>query len=190
MSTEANPGIRAVTAGRAFQELDRYLAETDDAFCYDVEIGLKRLKRSLDFAAQPSRATHIDASITATDWLITSDVTVEHAYRDNESDAAGWRLSWLPDRPLTREQALAGMMLDVLVSDPESALTEIAEAEAHAVTLGIRFEQAVILLAQRIEERLRIALGEADRSVGTGGGTEHAAIASPESATGSERAAS
>ncbi|MGI5219274.1 hypothetical protein [Nocardia sp. CA-290969] len=185
MSTEENPGIRAVTAGRAFQELDRYLAETDDDYHYDVEIGLTQLKRSLDFAVQPSRATHIDASIMVTDWLITSDVTPEHAYRDNESDAMGWRLSWMPDRPLTREQALAGMMLDVLVSDPEFMRTKTAEAKAHADILGIRFEQAVILLAQRIEERLRIGIGEADRTVDTGGGAEHTAVVSPESATGS-----
>src|SRR6478752_5502313 len=50
-------------------------------------------------------------TIYVTHWSMTSDLTAESAYRLADKWAKSWRLSWLPERLLTREQALAGMDL-------------------------------------------------------------------------------
>ncbi|MFE3542661.1 hypothetical protein ACFXK0_06795 [Nocardia sp. NPDC059177] len=66
-----------------------------------------------------------------------------------------WQLSWLPDRTLTREQAFAGMQLDELISDVTATHDRMAHAQinAHADTLGIVWEQAIIRLYKRMIER-------------------------------------
>lgn len=94
-------------------------------------------------------------TIHATEWTMTSDVTPEAAYRDTDT-ADGWRLSWLPDRQLTRAQALAGMRLDELLSDPRMVNDRMTQArvDVYADELGILREHAVILLAKRMAARL------------------------------------
>ncbi|MGY0499127.1 hypothetical protein ACWZHB_11585 [Nocardia sp. FBN12] len=71
------------------------------------------------------------------------------------TDPDVWQLSWLPERRLTREQAYAGMLLDELISDATATHDRIAHARisAHADTLGIVWEQAIIRLYKRMIER-------------------------------------
>lgn len=96
-------------------------------------------------------------TIETTDWAMISDRTPEHAFRVDGAGAAVWRLSWLPEHRLTREQALAGMELDELLSDPAAVHDESAQRGVadRATALGVRYEQAVILLSRRMIERLR-----------------------------------
>ncbi|MGK8523784.1 hypothetical protein ACRS6B_20585 [Nocardia asteroides] len=91
-------------------------------------------------------------TIHTTEWTMTSDITPESACRDTD----GWRLSWLPDRRLTHSQALAGMHLDELLSDPHAVHDRMAQArvEIYANQLGILRDHAVILLAKRMAARL------------------------------------
>ncbi|MEV4237691.1 hypothetical protein AB0J47_21220 [Nocardia sp. NPDC049737] len=96
-------------------------------------------------------------TVDTTNWTMISDITPESAYRQIGSGAAVWRLSWLPDRLLTREQALAGMELDEILSDPDIVHDRHAHADAAILAgrVGIIWEQAVILLSKRILTRLR-----------------------------------
>ncbi|WP_433191953.1 hypothetical protein ACQP1G_24735 [Nocardia sp. CA-107356] len=95
-------------------------------------------------------------TVQATDWTMISDLSPESAYRETGSGAAVWRLSWLPERRLTREQARAGMELDEILSDLDSVHDRHAHADAAilAGTLGIIWEEAVIRLSKRILTRL------------------------------------
>ncbi|WP_174185417.1 hypothetical protein [Nocardia barduliensis] len=94
-------------------------------------------------------------TIHTTEWTMTSDVTPESACRDTDAPD-GWRLSWLPDRRLTHSQALAGMRLDELLSDPHAVHDRMTQArvEVYADHLGILRDHAVILLAKRMAARL------------------------------------
>ncbi|MEU4343857.1 hypothetical protein AB0H00_21740 [Nocardia sp. NPDC023852] len=94
-------------------------------------------------------------TVHTTEWTMTSDITPESAYRDIEGTDI-WRLSWLPNRSLTRAQAQAGMELDELLSDPHGVHDRMiqARADTYADQLGILREHAVILLAKRMAARL------------------------------------
>ncbi|MEV0032623.1 hypothetical protein [Nocardia sp. NPDC050793] len=96
-------------------------------------------------------------TIHTTEWTMISDLTPESAYRDGELSADTWRLSWLPGRTLSREQALAGMELDELLSDPDMVHDRMTHARAaeRADRLGILLDHAIILLHKRIVARLR-----------------------------------
>ncbi|WP_280263124.1 hypothetical protein [Nocardia wallacei] len=96
-------------------------------------------------------------TIETTDWAMISDRTPEHAFRIDGFGAAVWRLSWLPEHRLTQTQALAGMELDELLSDPDAVHDESAHRRVadHARALGVRYEQAVLLLSRRMIERMR-----------------------------------
>ncbi|MFE6922303.1 hypothetical protein ACFVAV_14775 [Nocardia sp. NPDC057663] len=93
-------------------------------------------------------------AIQSTDDTLRSDRTPEYAQRTGPDT---WRLSWLPEYSLTREQALAGMELDELVSDLAAAHDRLAHAEisARADILGMIWQQALIKLAKRVGERSR-----------------------------------
>jgi hypothetical protein len=99
-------------------------------------------------------------TIHTTEWTMTSDITPESAYRDTDATDS-WRLSWLPDRRLTRAQALAGMSLDELLSDPHVVHDRMTQArvEVYADQLGILRDHAVILLAKAMAARLGRELG-------------------------------
>ncbi|MGV9836455.1 hypothetical protein ACWDUL_20025 [Nocardia niigatensis] len=86
-----------------------------------------------------------------------------------------WVLSWLPGWDLTREQAIDGMALDEMLSDPSPADGEFAleMAELRAESLGLRLEDAVVRLFARIAERDRqrqSGTDGADRPPGASGG--------------------
>lgn len=89
-------------------------------------------------------------TVYATPWTMTSDRTPEYAFRRDGSERSDWQLSWFADRRLTREQALAGLELDELVSNPDL----IEDAVAHAAiadradVLGIDWQDAIVLLAR------------------------------------------
>jgi hypothetical protein len=102
-------------------------------------------------------------TVEATEWTMISDITPESAYRETGAGDAIWRLSWLPERRLTRAQALAGMKLDEILSDPDAVHDRRMHAEAAllADTVGIIWEQAVILLYKRMIARLRVRSEEA-----------------------------
>ncbi|WP_405495498.1 hypothetical protein [Nocardia sp. NBC_00511] len=115
---------------------------------------------------------------------MTSDLSPEYAFRVPGTGTGVWRLSWLPRRPLTREQAYAGMELDEVLSDPDAVFDEGAHSSAAtlAARIGIGVERAVILLAQRLAERLHSttvaasADGEPGRDLASGTESEHGAL--------------
>ncbi|WP_458685629.1 hypothetical protein [Nocardia tengchongensis] len=84
------------------------------------------------------------------DRSMTSDLTDENAVRVDRWMPA-WRCGWLPDRLLTRAQALAAMVLaEIGAADPyprhEAAQGRMISA---AGEVGIPVEQAVFLLMRR-----------------------------------------
>ncbi|MBF6454796.1 hypothetical protein [Nocardia cyriacigeorgica] len=95
-------------------------------------------------------------TIHATDWSMTSDITPETAHRVPGESSTPWRLSWLPDRRLSAEQARAGMELDEIVSDPTLVYDQAALAHGAqcAGILGLLWEHAVVLLYKRLSARL------------------------------------
>ncbi|WP_280384500.1 hypothetical protein [Nocardia wallacei] len=99
--------------------------------------------------------------IIVTDWLITSDVALEAAFRIDlpGPDRGQWVLSYLPaEYRFTRPQALAGMMLaEMIVLDPLAAEDDwdADVASMCAAELGLTLTQAQCLLALR-------ALGASD----------------------------
>ncbi|MFE5286421.1 hypothetical protein ACFRAQ_15765 [Nocardia sp. NPDC056611] len=95
-------------------------------------------------------------TIDITTRAMTSDISPEYALREYRRGEVVWRLSWLPAQHLTHDQARAGMELDEVLSDPEVVYDESAHRWAAdlATRLGIGVERAVILLAQRLAERL------------------------------------
>lgn len=93
--------------------------------------------------------------ITTTEWLITSDVAHEAAFRIDlpEAGRGKWLLSYLPtDRRLTRAQALAGMVVAEMILmdqlDP-SGRFDHEIAELHAAELGLTLHEIMCLLALR-----------------------------------------
>ncbi|WP_175583046.1 hypothetical protein [Nocardia cyriacigeorgica] len=95
-------------------------------------------------------------TIYFTDWSMTSDITPETAHRVPGYTETPWRLSWLPDRRLSVEQARAGMELDEIVSDPSLVHDQLALARGvnYAGVLGLLWEHAVVLLYKRLSARL------------------------------------
>ncbi|MFC6010365.1 hypothetical protein [Nocardia lasii] len=93
-------------------------------------------------------------TIHDTDDTLRSDRTPEFAQR---VDGEHWRLSWLPEHPLSREQAWAGMELDELASDLTAAHDRLVHAQisARADILGIMWQQALIKLAKNMAARER-----------------------------------
>ncbi|ONM47921.1 hypothetical protein [Nocardia donostiensis] len=89
-------------------------------------------------------------------WSMTSDITPETAERAVGGPSEVWRLSWLPGRLLSFDQARAGMELDEIVSDPALVHDRMALARGAmcADALGIIWEQAVLLLYKRMAARL------------------------------------
>jgi hypothetical protein len=96
-----------------------------------------------------------------TAWLITSDVTPESAQR-LPSLPGQWLLSWLPGELLTQEQALSGMIVDEILSDPAFVddLGAVEMATLHAAELGITLDEAVIRLCARVLERTALRSGD------------------------------
>lgn len=94
-------------------------------------------------------------ALRITDELIASDVTPEVARRVPDSIDGQWFLSWLPDYPLTREQAISGMVLDEILSAPEPADDGFAMelATLRADSLGLDLPEVVLRLSARIVER-------------------------------------
>ncbi|MFI7665436.1 hypothetical protein [Nocardia sp. NPDC049526] len=90
-------------------------------------------------------------TIDRTEKALTSDRTVEFAHVANPGYPTQWRVSWLPDRPLTDDQAWAAMELAELLADPSVRYdpTRMARAIRCAGKLGLIVEQAMLMLAQR-----------------------------------------
>ncbi|WP_405486597.1 hypothetical protein [Nocardia sp. NBC_00511] len=86
------------------------------------------------------------------DWSITSAVVGEFAERLPGHKETDWRVSWLPDRLLTRTQAIAAIELVELLYDtgrPADAGVQ-ARVAAAAAELGIRpIDVAATLSARR-----------------------------------------
>ncbi|MFE3055012.1 hypothetical protein [Nocardia sp. NPDC059239] len=95
-------------------------------------------------------------TLQVTDRSITSDVTPEIAYHIPDPGGGNWVLTWLPGRLLTREQALEGMRLDELLSDPlVDGTAALRSAAERAAALGLDLPEVVVRLATRIAERDR-----------------------------------
>jgi len=86
---------------------------------------------------------------------MTSEVSPERAARESRAGPRCWRLSWLPDRWLSRTQALAGMELDALISEMDSVDDRIVFAmmETRADLLEITVQDAALLIWGRIVQR-------------------------------------
>ncbi|WP_405495496.1 hypothetical protein [Nocardia sp. NBC_00511] len=82
-------------------------------------------------------------TIFYSDWQMTSDLTPEAAQR-----VAGWevewKVSWLPERRVSRGQALAGMELAEIFSGNHRQQDAILAVRAHvsAQELGVSLEEA------------------------------------------------
>jgi hypothetical protein len=81
-------------------------------------------------------------TLTITDHAITSDVTGHTAQRMNWQADAGWRVSWLPDRLLTQNEAITGMTIAEHAGEVSSPLLRILADE-----LGLVPREAVRLAA-------------------------------------------
>ncbi|MEU2120317.1 hypothetical protein [Nocardia niwae] len=94
-------------------------------------------------------------ALDITDAIITSDITPETARLLPVSPGTAWELSWLPSVILTREQALSGMVLDEMLSDPGTITSDLALelATMHASELGVSLRDVLIRLYVRITER-------------------------------------
>ncbi|MFD8244093.1 hypothetical protein [Nocardia sp. NPDC059691] len=94
-------------------------------------------------------------ALDITDSIITSDITPETARLLPYSSDTGWELSWLPTVTLTREQAVSGMVLDEMLSDPGTLASDLALelAAMHAAELGITLREVLLRLYVRITER-------------------------------------
>lgn len=96
-------------------------------------------------------------AITTNDWLITSDVAHEVAFRVDapEPGHGRWVLSYLPTWfRLSREQAVAGVVLAemILIGLLRTGGEFDAEVAAlHAGILGLTVTDAMCLLALRVE---------------------------------------
>ncbi|WP_191094467.1 hypothetical protein [Nocardia colli] len=140
-----------------FDELNLLLEQNLPEYRYDIDAGFERFKATVAAVDPPPRRrgqpNPRSATLMVDDRQITSSITPESAHYD--PGAGGWRLSWLPDRQLTREQALAGMQLDELLSDPEAAADPqlMAHANELALQLDLLVAQAVILLTKRLIAR-------------------------------------
>ncbi|MFE7745324.1 hypothetical protein [Nocardia sp. NPDC057455] len=94
-------------------------------------------------------------ALDITDSIITSDITPENARLLPYTSGASWELSWLPSVVLTREQAVSGMALDEILSDPGTLTSDLALelAALHAAQLGLTLRDVLIRLYVRITER-------------------------------------
>lgn len=90
-------------------------------------------------------------TIYVTQWSMTSDITAESAHRLAGEWAKSWRLSWLPDRLLTRDQAMAGMDLAEIFSTQDFRHDSTVRARAFvcAGQLGIPLELIGLELQHR-----------------------------------------
>jgi hypothetical protein len=101
-----------------------------------------------------------------TERLITSTVTPETAHRIPLAEGGMWVLSWLPDRVLTRDQAISGLVLDETLSVPDTVHTEFAMelAAFRAADLGLTPREVVLRLCARMLERDQLAHNESGES--------------------------
>lgn len=85
------------------------------------------------------------------EWSITSAVVGEFAERVPGEKETDWRVSWLPGRLLTKEQAIAAIELVELLYDPAQPddATTRATVAATAARLGIRPIDAAVTLSAR-----------------------------------------
>jgi hypothetical protein len=93
-------------------------------------------------------------TIHITRWSMTSDITAESAHRLADRWSKSWRLSWLPDRLLTREQALAGMDLAEIFSTQDFRHDELVRSRAFSCAgrLGIPLEHIGLELLHRRQQ--------------------------------------
>jgi hypothetical protein len=100
----------------------------------------------------------VESELPMTIHITPDDMRSTHSpeYAERVSaDPETWRLSWLPERKLNRDQAYAGMELDELISDLTAAHDRLTHAQINALadTIGIVWEQAIIRLYKRMLER-------------------------------------
>ncbi|UGT63681.1 hypothetical protein [Nocardia asteroides] len=91
-------------------------------------------------------------ALHSTATTITSTVSPEQARLD---EFGTWRLDWLPDIPLTRDQAVSGMVLDEVLSDSAAVHDAMAVelAQLRAAELGLDLTQVLLRLFLRIQQR-------------------------------------
>ncbi|KQY34874.1 MULTISPECIES: hypothetical protein [Nocardia] len=88
-------------------------------------------------------------TIFRTNRMMSSDRTPERAILGGDGR---WRLTWLPELGLTSDQAISGLRLDEILSDPALVYDRMALAEATtcADRIGIILELAMVRLWKRM----------------------------------------
>lgn len=99
-------------------------------------------------------------AITIVDWLVTSDVACEAAFRvDLLEDGRGkWIVSYLPThRRVTRDQAVTAVVLAETILTSRLDTDELARetAQLQAAELGLTLIEVICLLAVRGRVRCR-----------------------------------
>lgn len=91
-------------------------------------------------------------ALHSTATTVTSDVTPETA---RLVGPGSWELDWLPGIPLSYDQAVSGMVLDEVLSDPATVGDEMAVelAAVRAADLGLDLRSVLLRLSVRIAER-------------------------------------
>ncbi|MEC3917367.1 hypothetical protein [Nocardia sp. CDC160] len=115
--------------------------------------------RRADYLAHgldPHLQRHYARGLHISDQAMHSQHTPEFAFRvPGAPDTADWQLSWLPGRRLTRGEALLGMILDEVLSNPDllddPAIGDLAVGAAAGMGLDLR--EALQALAQRWVQR-------------------------------------
>lgn len=156
MSNNESRHEGTVTIRQAIEALDSHLNTVDPAHHYDSAAGWSRLQRTIADRDRDhdNRNTDTAAQQEIVAGILTSDLTPESAFQNDICRHDGWQLSWLPTRWLTYEQALAGMQLDELLSDPEIPFPSVhSRADVYASMLGLTVGEAVETLFQRIASR-------------------------------------
>lgn len=119
--------------------------------------GPARRAHSLDHGPDTRLQHRYAERLRVSDQAIASDRTPEFAYRvPGSADNQEWQLSWLPGRRLTHRQALLGVLLDDLLSNPDLVYDTASHdlAVGAAAGLGIDVHDAVVALADRSAARL------------------------------------
>ncbi|MCA2207333.1 MULTISPECIES: hypothetical protein [Nocardia] len=94
-------------------------------------------------------------AIYRTNRIMGSDKTPEQAVLGGDGR---WRLTWLPEFGLTTDQAVSGLRLDEILSDPDLVYDRMALAEATtcADRIGIILELAMVRLWKRLNSAIAL----------------------------------
>jgi hypothetical protein len=106
-----------------------------------------------ELIVEPINALHV------TQFTVTNPHSAEFAVRVNDrARGERWRLSWLPERVLTRRQVFSAMVLDeILIAHDLDSGTMLQVMSALAADLAMPLHQILVRLSSHQEGRHRTA---------------------------------